>query len=99
MFFFTFLAHPRPTHAEYGTVDGAYVACWVEEPIETVAERIAREAIEALGWDVDDRDEGYVVAPDDYEPGTQARLRCEQAVLDGVMLEFHRWPVGAPDED
>ena len=99
MFFFTFLAHPKPGHAQYGAVDGAYVACWVAEPVENVAENIAREAIDALQWDVDERDEGYSVSIDDYDPGSESRERYEQAVLDGVVLEFHTWPVGAPDED
>ena len=99
MFFFTFLAHPKPGHAEYGVVDGAYVACWVAEPIESVAERIAREAIEVQQWDVEERDEGYPVSIDDYDVGTESRERYEQAVIDGVVLTFHRWPVGAPDED
>lgn len=99
MFFFTFVAHPKPAHAEYGTVDGAYVACWVAEPVEGAAEAIARAAIEAQHWDVDERDEGYLVALDDYQLGTESRDRYEQAVLDGVVLAFHTWPVGAPDED
>jgi hypothetical protein len=99
MFFFTFLAHPRPGHAEYGTVDGAYVACWVAEPIESVAEDIAREAIKAQDWDVEERDEGYPVSVDDYELGSYSRERSEQAATDGVVLTFHTWPVGAPDED
>jgi hypothetical protein len=99
MFFFTFVAHPKPHHAEYGAVDGAYVACWVAEPLESVAEGIAREAIEAQQWDVDERDEGYPVSIDDYELGSESRERCEQAAVDGVVLTFHRWPVGAPDEE
>ena len=70
MFFFTFLAHPRPTHSQYCAVDGAYVACWVAEPIESAAELLAREAIGALDWDVEERDEAYPVSIDDYETET-----------------------------
>ena len=99
MFFFTFLAHPRPSHSQYGAVDGAYVACWVAEPLESVAELLAREAIEGLDWDVEERDEGYPVSIDDYERGSESRERYEQAAIDRVVLEFHTWPVGAPDED
>ena len=99
MFFFTFLAHPKPTHAEYGSVDGAYVACWVNEPVEAAAEQVAREAIEALAWDVEERDTGFPVSIENYEPGTESRALYEQAIVDGVVLTVHRWPVGAPDED
>jgi hypothetical protein len=99
MFFFTFLAHPKPSHSQYGAVDGAYVACWVAEPIESVAEDMAREAIEALDWDVEERDEGYLVSIDQYEPGSESHERYEQAAIDGVVLEFHTWPVGAPEEE
>jgi hypothetical protein len=99
MFFFTFVAHPKAANAEYGVVDGAYIACWVAEPVESAAESIARDAIEAQQWDVEERDEGYPVSLDDYEPGSESRERCEQASSDGVVLAFHRWPVGAPEED
>ena len=99
MFFFTFLAHPRPTNAEYGIVDGAYVACWVAEPVEGAAEHVACEAIEAQDWDVAERDQGYPVSADDYEPETESRDLFDQAVVDGVVLTFHTWPVGAPDEE
>jgi len=99
MFFFTFVAHPKPTHSKYGVIDGAYVACWVAEPVEDIAEHTAREAIEVQGWDVDELDEGYPVSIDDYELGSESRERYEQAVTDGVVLTFHTWPVGAPDED
>ena len=99
MFFFMFLAHPKPTHADYGTIDGAYVACWVNEPVETAAEHMAREAIEALGWDVEEREDGFPVSLEDYEPNSQSRAMYEQATVDGVVLSFHRWAVGAPDED
>jgi hypothetical protein len=99
MFFFTLLAHPKPTHAEYGTIDGAYVACWVNESVEAEAEQMARDAIEALGWDVEEREDGFPVSLEDYEPNSPSRAMYEQATLDGIVLNFHRWPVGAPDED
>jgi hypothetical protein len=98
MFFFTFVAHPKPTHAEYGSVDGAYVSCWVNESGETAAEQVARDAIEALAWDVEDRDEGFPVSIHDYEPDSGPRALCEQAAIDGIVLTFHRWPVGADEQ-
>ena len=99
MYFFVLLAHPNPTNAEYGEIDGAYVSCWVNEPTEALAERRARQTIEELGWDVDERDQGYMVSRDDYEASSESLERFDQALVDGCVLTFHRWPVGAPDED
>jgi hypothetical protein len=98
MYFFVFLAHPKPSHPEYGAIDGAYVSCWVRDPVEGAAEAAARELIEATGWDVEERDEAYPLADDHYATDQEAYEHMEQARLDGICAVFHRWDVGAPDE-
>ena len=98
MYFFVFLAHPKPSHSEYGVVDGAYVSCWVRDPVEAAADLAARELIESAGWDVDERDEAYPLADNHYAPDQDAYEHMEQARTDGICAVFHRWDVGAPDE-
>ena len=98
MYFLVYLAHPKPSHREYGVVDGAYVSVWVRDPVEAVADRIARESIEAEGWDIEERDEAYALGDDHYALDQDGYAYMEQARLDGICLVFYRWNVGAPDE-
>src|SRR4051812_26126471 len=97
MYFILYLAHPKPSHAEYGVTDGAYVSCWIDDPVEPSADAAARALIEAAGWDVHDREEAYPVAEGHYTPGDVGAERVAQARLDGICATFHRWAVGAPE--
>ena len=98
MHYFMFLAHPKPSSREYGVTDGAYVSCWVNDPIGGSAEVAARALIEEAGWDVDEREEAYPVDDTYYAPDDSGFERYKQAHLDGICAVFHRWAVGAPDE-
>ena len=98
MYFFVFLAHPSASSDDYGVFDGAYVSCWVNDPVEASAEVAARALIEDRGWDIEEREEAYPLADDHYARDQPAREHMEQARLDGICAVFHSWEVGAPDE-
>ena len=66
MQFLSILVHPRTDNSEYGTVDGAYAACWVNEPTLELAESSARAFLEAAGWDAEEVDEAYPVTRERY---------------------------------
>ena len=99
MYFLTFEAHPKPTHPDYGTVDGAFASVFVNESVAGAAETVAREFIEENGWDVAELDQSYPVELESYPPGDPSRQHFEQALIDGIVVTFHQWPVGAPDDD
>jgi hypothetical protein len=40
---------PKPTHPEYGALDGAYVSRFVNEPVRSAAEAAATGLIEQQG--------------------------------------------------
>jgi hypothetical protein len=90
---------PKPTHPEYGAVDGAYVSLFVNEPVQAAAELAAGGLIEQQGWEIEELEEAYPVELDRYPPGHPNREQFEQAHVDGIVARFHRWPVGAPDEE
>ncbi len=98
MYFFVFEASPKPSHQDYGVVDGAFVSCWVNEILESVAERIARTLVEQHGWDIHRRDQGYPLAEDHVPHEPSAIEYFKQARVDGAVAVFHRWDVGAPEE-
>ena len=98
MMFLLFEVHPKPSHAEYGAIDGAFASMWVNEPVQASAETVAREFLEAHLWDVEALEEAYAVTADQYAEDQIGRERFAQALLDGVVATFYRWPVGAPEE-
>ena len=99
MYFLSFEAHPKPTHPDYGEVDGAFAAAFVNESIAGAAEAAARAFIEEAGWDVSDLDVSHPVELESFPPGDPRREQFEQALIDGIVVTFHQWPVGAPDDD
>jgi len=97
--FLVFEAHPKPAHVDYGRVDGAFVSVFVNEPVPAAAEAAARTFIEEAGWDVAQLDQSYPIELESFPVGDPSRERFEQALIDGIVVTFNRWPVGAPDED
>ena len=100
MYFLVLEAHPKPTHAEYGTVDGAYVAVFVDVVSAAAAERAARDLITDTGWDSEDLDEETRwIGREELEGNAESLERFDQACLDGIVATFYRWPVGARDKE
>jgi hypothetical protein len=97
--FLVFEANPKPTHPDYGSVDGAFVSVFVNETLASAAETAGRALIEDQGWDVAELDQSYSVQLDTFPIGHPSRATFEQALIDGIAATFHRWPVGAPDDD
>jgi hypothetical protein len=98
LFFLTLKASPRPDHPEYGEVDGAFVSCWVNEPTCHLAEAAARAEIESAGWDVLELDTARNVTREEYLDKPESLALFDQACIDGWVLTFHTWPVGADEE-
>src|SRR5256885_5445520 len=74
-------AHPKPTHPDYGEVDGAFAAAFVNESIAGAAEAAARAFIEEAGWDVGDPDVSHPVELGSFPPGDPRREHFEQALI------------------
>jgi hypothetical protein len=96
--FLVFLAHPKPSSDDYGSVDGAYVSCWVNEPVASAAELVARQFIDDAGWDIQELDEAHPISENHYSASDPGREKADQARIDGIVVTFHVWDVGAPDE-
>ena len=99
MQFLSILVHPRTDSDEYGVVDGAYAACWVNEPTLELAEAAARAFLEASGWDAEEVEEAYSVNRERYLEQERSLSLFDQALTDGVVVTLHTWPVGAPEDD
>jgi hypothetical protein len=99
VFRLVYLAHPKPSSPDYGVIDGAYASCWVKEPVIEAADTAAREFLEAEGWDIEELDEAYRVSDETCLPGAVGRDLFEQVQNDGIVVQLHTWPVGAPEEE
>jgi hypothetical protein len=66
VFFITLEASAKPSHPDYGEVDGAFASCWVNEPTAGLAEAVAREGVEANGWDVVELDKVREISRAEY---------------------------------
>jgi hypothetical protein len=89
---------PKPSHLRYGEVDGAYAACWVNQPTATLAESAARQGIDHAEWDVVERDDLREVLREEYCDHPEALERYDQASRDGLAITFNTWPVGGDEE-
>jgi hypothetical protein len=98
MMYLMYEVHPKFAHPEYGVIDGAYASLWVNEATQEAAEVVAQDFLEANLWDVESLEEAYPVRREQYEEGHIGRERFQQALVDGIVGTFFRWPVGAPDE-
>jgi hypothetical protein len=95
--FFVFLAHPKPTSKEYGAVDSAYVSCWVNEAVPSVAELVARTLVNEIGWDVDELEDAHPITENHYAVDDSGREYAEQARVDGIVATLHTWHIGADE--
>jgi len=99
VYFLVFEAHPNPAHPDYGRVDGAFAAVFVNESIPSAAEAAARAFIEEAGWDVAELNESHPVELDSFPADHPSRERFEQALIDGIVVTFNQWPLGVPDDE
>ena|SRR5687768_14396837 len=91
-------ATPKPSNNAYGETDGAFAACFVSTDDPEEAEAEARALLETIGWDTDELEEVKAVSRDQYEGDAAALEHFDQAIIDGIVITLHMWPVGAPDE-
>ena len=100
MYFLVLEAYPRNTHPEYGAIDGAFAACFVDAASPAAAELSARTFLNESGWDIEDIDEGpRWIDRTELEGNAQSLERFGQACVDGIVVTLNTWPVGAPDEE
>jgi hypothetical protein len=98
VFFLTFEVTPKPSHPRYGELDGAFASGWSTEPTASLAAAVARSAAEGIGWDFVALDEVRLVTREEFVSDHERLELFDQASMDGLVLTFHTWPVGADDE-
>ena len=101
MYYFIFLARPKPGSEHAAEYAGAWVNCWVDFKVQSGAERLARFALEDQGWIIQKCDEVRCPTRDDYEsPDQRESLQFfDEAQKTGSCFVFNCWGHDAPDKD
>jgi hypothetical protein len=99
VFFLLFEVHPKPENPVYGEVDGAFAAAFVNDSSLGQAEIAARKFIDEAGWDIEGLDDSHRVALESLTRDHPGYAKVQQAMVDGIVVTFHEWPVGADDAD
>lgn len=103
VFLLTIEAKPDSGAADFGTVGGAFVNCWIDADSLQTAERRAIALIREQNWYAVKLDTWQMVTRETYmgrEPpdeGPNPADLVEQAFIDGEVCVFYKYPVNAPD--
>jgi hypothetical protein len=81
---------------EYG---GAYVNVYIQAASEAAALAAAQREIAQAGWACKAIDRVTYVTREDFTNEDDGLESFEQALIDGVRLDFHTFPIGAEDDD
>ncbi len=91
MFLLTY--HGRPNKKYTGDpVGGAFINCWIESETSKEADKIAKNEIKSLNWDIIERTEVLEVAKDFYESDDPKLQYYEQALIDKTVFVFYNYP-------
>jgi len=99
MFFFQFEVCPKQTHPLRDQYAGATVNCWIMRDTQIQAEAVALGWIGDEDWRVTGVEEAVLVTREMQAEHPEGMEYFEQAEIDGEVLVFHTWPVGAPEDN
>lgn len=91
-------AVPRLDSPEQGQVGGAFVNVYTTAVTEAEALRVAYAEVAETGWQVVSLEESIEMDRALAERRPDALPYFEQALLDGIVLVFHQFPLGGKDE-
>lgn len=89
MYFITYHGKPKTNNQEVGETIGAYINCYIEADNLKQAEKIARNEIDEMNWDILTRDEAYTI--DNESISDEGREYYEQAIIDKAVYVFHSY--------
>ena len=72
--------------------------CRANEPTAELARAGALATTDAHGWDIVEWDEVRAVVREEYLDYPDRLELFDQAIIAGLVLPFHTWPVGSDQE-
>ena len=99
LYLVTIEALPNPGTEDFLEFGGAYVNAYVDEPSEAVALESAQREIAEAGWSCKSVDNVAYVTHEDFAQDDEGIESFNQALVDGLVLDFHTYPVEPEDDD
>ena len=95
LFVVTLTARPTRQLEGFAEFGGAHVNCWIDAPSKADAVAQAEREVRAAAWIPETVDSVRSVTAMDYAGDFAGREYFEQAIIDGVAIVFHTWPLGS----
>ena len=96
MFYFYFEVRPRPKHAKSKEYGGAAACCWIKRDDQNTAENVARRIIVEQNWVITKLEGAGLITRETQN--LEGMEYFKQAEIDGEVVVFHVWPIGALDD-
>ena len=93
IYFFTFHAQPRPDLEDADGIAGAYTNCWIEADNINQAEKIAKQEIGDLRWEILEKEDSFEITEDHYSKDSDGYDYYKQALIDKLVIVFHTYPI------
>jgi hypothetical protein len=99
LYLVTIEALPNAGTDDFADFGGAYVNVYVSEASEAAALASAQREITEAGWSCKTVEKVAYVTREDFSDSDEGIESFEQALVDGVVLDFHTYPVEPEDDD
>jgi len=91
MYFIRFNARANHTKQPSISYAGTAIACWIDLPDQSDAEKRARVVIEDQGWTIESVDDSYEITELSYSDDKDGLKYYEQALIDREVFVFYPW--------
>jgi len=99
LYLVTIEALPNAGTEDFDEFGGAYVNAYIVEDTEAAALASAQREIAEAGWSCKSVEKVAYVTNEDFAEDDEGIESFKQALVDGVVLDFHTYPVEPQDDD
>jgi len=90
MYFLIYRAQPKLDADDIRDIGGAYIHCYILGDDLDQADKIAREDIEKMNWEILTREDANEISADSLSK--EGRAYYEQALVEQTVYVFHTYP-------
>jgi hypothetical protein len=99
LYLVTIEAEPNAGTEDFEEFGGAFVNVYIREASEEAALASAQRAVAQSGWTCKAIEGIAYVTREDFTDEQDGLESFEHALTEGVVLDFHTFPIGADDDD
>jgi len=99
LYLVTIEALPNAGTDDFAEFGGAYVNVYISEASEAAALASAQREIAEAGWSCKTVENVTYVTREDFPENDEGIESFEQALVDGLVLDFHTYPIEPEGDD